>query len=140
MDNATRRYQETLKSAGYSLTPQRNKLFQVLSAGDTFTMRELVDAVTPSVNRASVYRTIDLFEKIGIVNRIVIGWKYRLELNHAFSHHHHHATCTQCGSVTSFKESPQFENSLLYTAQELGFNMSSHTLEIQGVCKICRDK
>jgi len=99
-------------------------------------MQQLV-AACPGIDRASVYRTIGLFEQAGIVNRLQIGWKYRLELSDAFHHHHHHLTCQRCGRVIPFNESGELETALRQIAASNDFFMKGHQLEIQGLCSNC---
>jgi Fe2+ or Zn2+ uptake regulation protein len=86
-------FEKSLKQAGVSLTKPRQVVFKGLQHHKSLTMAELVAACT-GVDRASVYRTTELFERLGIIIRIPNGWKYRLELGEAFHEHHHHATCS----------------------------------------------
>lgn len=99
-------------------------------------MQKLI-AACPDIDRASVYRTVALFEELGIVQRLQIGWKYKLELSDAFSRHHHHMTCLRCGLVISFDETPELEQQLRWVAASNRFKMKSHQLEIQGLCARC---
>lgn len=100
-------------------------------------MSELV-ADCASVDRASVYRTAELFEKLGIVMRIPNGWKYRLELGEAFLEHHHHATCRKCGASIAMPENPALEASLRELAARRDFALESHQIELVGLCAACR--
>lgn len=100
-------------------------------------MAEIVAACCGQVDRSSVYRTIALFEKLGIVQRLQIGWKYKLELSDSFHHHHHHLTCRQCGKTFPLTENVQLENMLHKLAMSQDFIMQEHQLEIQGVCQAC---
>lgn len=102
-------------------------------------MAELVAACSP-INRASTYRTVFLFEQLGIVQRLQIGWKYKLELSDSFHLHHHHLTCRQCGVVIPFEEDPALEKRLIALARSHDFAMSGHQLEIQGICQSCSTK
>lgn len=125
-----------LKSHGYSLTHARQTVFSALLNKEPQTMDKLVTAC-PGIDRASVYRTISLFEKTGVVQRLQIGWKYKLELSDNFHHHHHHLTCSSCGKVIPFNESKDFEHSLRVIADSHSFQMQGHQLEIQGICDLC---
>src|SRR5687767_10640963 len=88
---------QALQSQGYSLTKTRQHVFNALADSDTLSMSQLTGKLRQKMDRASVYRTVELFEKLGIINRLQIGWKYKLELSEAFAGHHHHATCMECG-------------------------------------------
>jgi Fur family ferric uptake transcriptional regulator len=99
-------------------------------------MQQLL-AACPEIDRASVYRTVALFERLGILHRLQIGWKYKLELTDAFSHHHHHLTCIRCGRIISFDESDELKSELSRIAKSNNFEMQGHQLEIQGLCQEC---
>ncbi len=128
-----------LKDAGYSVTKPRKTVFSALTDSEAVSMAQLVKMVADDIDRTSVYRTVDLFEKLGIIHRIHIGWKYKIELSEQYSHHHHHAACTQCGSISSFEEDQDLEADIHALAEKLGYTLEGHTLELRGVCGRCSD-
>lgn len=127
-----------LKDHDYSLTQPRLEVFQALQGHEPQTMHELVQACS-SIDRASVYRAVTLFEQIGIAQRLQIGWKYKLELTDTFSHHHHHLTCLKCGRIISFDETSALTRELEAIGQTHDFVIQSHQLEIQGYCPACQN-
>lgn len=127
----------SLKQHGQSLTKARQTIFASLENKEPQTMREIVAACGDRVDRASVYRTIALFERIGVAQRLQIGWKYKLELSDAFHRHHHHLTCRRCGRTFPLPEDRQLEKRLEALADGRSFTMQGHQLEIQGLCEIC---
>lgn len=137
MNTATAQLQATLKQYGYSLTAARTTVFTMLDGKEPQAMAELVASCSPAINRASVYRVTALFEQLGIVQRLPIGWKYKLELSGAFHSHHHHITCTRCAKTVSIGEDSHLETHVAEAAQTAGFRMSGHQLEIQGLCSDC---
>ncbi len=126
-----------LKEAGHSLTRSRQLVFDALIDQEPQTMQQLVTALAGQIDRASVYRTINLFEQIGIIQRLQIGWKYKLELSDSFHRHHHHMTCQSCGRIIAFKESAEFAKNLVEIVRANDFLMKGHQLEIQGLCSDC---
>ena len=128
----------SLKKRGYSLTEARQKVFLALLDKEPQTMQQLV-AACQQIDRASVYRTVSLFEQIGVVQRLQIGWKYKLELSDSFHRHHHHLTCVNCGKIIPFNESKDLGTSLRQIALSNGFVMQGHQLEIQGLCSVCHE-
>lgn len=131
-------FTQTLKKNRLSVTQERLKLFAVLDDQDRpLTMNQLINACSPTLDRSTVYRTVDIFEKIGVAIRVYSGWKYRIELSEVFSSHHHHITCIRCGKIIPFEESVGFERELQYIQQKYAFNITSHTLELKGLCKTC---
>ncbi len=130
--------EETLKKHGYSLTKPRQALFSALQSGKPRSMSELVMDLSSVMNRASIYRTVSLFEELGIVVRVQQGWKYKLELSDIFSPHHHHITCLNCGRIVSFNEPEGMDELLDQIAVGSGFTNKYHSLEISGICPLCR--
>jgi len=131
-------YSNTLKSNSLSNTRARQVVFGRLSSRDEpVSMNELINACD-EVDRVSVYRTIETFEKCGIVNRIHIGWKYKIELSDNFKEHHHHLTCTVCGAMIDFDEPQNLDRELHKIAQLKNFTLQKHILELRGVCSKCQ--
>jgi len=127
-----------LKENGQSLTKGRQTVFAALQHQEPQTMQQIVKACAGKADRASVYRTIALFERIGIVKRLQIGWKYKLELSDAFHRHHHHLTCRHCGRVIPLAEDSWLEQRLKALAEAQNFEMQDHQVEIEGICQVCR--
>ena len=127
-----------LKARGFSLTKTRSQVFEALAATESQTMAELIKRLDGKVDRASVYRVIALFEKLGIVERIQIGWKYKLELAGAFSYHHHHLTCTNCGRDVPIHENSALEQAVQTFLMMHGFSKTEHQLEIRALCQNCQ--
>lgn len=131
-------YSHTLKSNSLSNTRARQVVFSTLSSLDEpVTMNELINACS-EIDRVSVYRTIETFEKFGIVNRIHIGWKYKIELSDSFKEHHHHLTCVSCGSIIDFDEPQNLDYELHKIATSKNFTLQKHILELKGVCSKCQ--
>lgn len=126
-----------LKAEGQSLTLARQTVFKALLHQEPLTMHKLVERCG-SIDRASVYRTVALFERIGLAQRLQTGWKYKIELADTFHDHHHHATCIQCGRTTVLPEDVSIEQSLGLLAKEIGFQPSRHQVELQGYCNDCQ--
>jgi Fur family ferric uptake transcriptional regulator len=119
-------------------TKERIALFNILKELDApCTITKLVDKTKGTMDKSTVYRTIDLFEKIKITKRVYSGWKYSIELSDQFSPHHHHFTCTNCGSVTSFLESQSLMNEFSNLEKTLNSKITSHSLELRGLCRNC---
>ncbi len=137
MSEPLEQFKKTLKARSQSLTRTRLAVFKALQDKEPQTMREVVAACSGEVDRASVYRTIALFERLGIVQRLQIGWKYKLELSDAFHHHHHHLTCMKCGRTIPLPEDRQLEARLHTLSRSQDFIMKGHQLEIQGLCANC---
>ncbi len=100
-------------------------------------MAAILASCEASADRASVYRTLALFEKLGIIQRLHIGWKYKLELTDRFTHHHHHLSCVSCGKVFTLQADHTLEARLQALAVANNFVAQDHQIEIRGLCSDC---
>ncbi len=128
----------TLKENHFSLTKSRQRIFQLLSEVESITMRELIYKTNHTIDRASVYRTISLFENLRIIEKIKIGFKYKIELSDLYSYHHHHITCIICHKSKPIHENKQLEKILITQASSLGYKLSKHQIELSGICSVCQ--
>jgi Fur family ferric uptake transcriptional regulator len=132
--------QKILKDGGYSTTAARMFVCELLWNQEPIAMRDLTLRSEGRVDRASLYRTVDLFERLGIVQRIYIGWKYKIELSDIFTHHHHHISCLGCGKVVAITEEKEIEQLINDLSARHGFTAQNHQLEIRGLCQVCSKK
>lgn len=142
MSHADQLYFEKIKQAGISNTAARYAVFNVLQLSDhkPLTMSQLVNSTIQQADRASVYRSVKLLEEIGVIHRLQIGWKYKLELSDDFHGHHHHITCSICGKTHITHDDDDFELYIQDLARKHGYEMTSHQLDIRGICKNCQKK
>lgn len=125
-----------LKNNGLSITKQRLVVFELLEGREPISMYELYDLARGKLDRASLYRTISVFEELGIVRRINIGWKYKVELSDKFAEHHHHLSCLTCHKVIPISEQ-ELERFINGLAMSYDFKPVEHQVEVQGYCKDC---
>lgn len=123
-----------LKAVGSSVTKPRLEVFSVLYTHGLLTMQQLVEYCDS--NRASVYRAVANFEKIGIIQRMPVGFRYKLELSDQFMPHHHHISCVRCGATQNIHSS-KLEYILNSISDSTLYTHVSHRLELMGVCQQC---
>jgi Fur family ferric uptake transcriptional regulator len=136
MSSPRENFKELLKQNGQSITAARLRVFEALLGQEPLPMHDLVKRAG-QVDRASVYRAVDLFERLCIVQRLNTGWKYKLELSDKFAEHHHHLTCVHCGKTIAMNEN-ELESLIGRLASEYGFKPTAHQIEIQGLCSNCQ--
>jgi Fur family ferric uptake transcriptional regulator len=129
--------QGVLRSKGQSFTRARRLVFEALLSGKPKTMAELVAELSGIIDRASVYRTVELFEKLGVAHRVNTGWKYKLELSDMFIGHHHHLHCSKCGKIESLPTNAMLETMIDKVAASTDFSPRNHQLEVYGLCANC---
>lgn len=125
-----------LAAHGYSMTRPRQQLFAALQRQPAVTLQQLITDL-PDQHPATVYRTVALFEKLGIITRLQLGWHSKLELSDSFQRHHHHFSCLNCGQVTEIPADAVIERRIQRLSQQAGFAASDHQLEIRGRCHAC---
>lgn len=126
---------QLLKQQGFSATKTRLAVLDVILKMQPVSMRQLISAL-PNMDRATVYRTVDLFLDLNITKKVYTGFKYRIELGDSFQEHHHHLTCLRCHTIIDVL-TPEIEYAIEQTAANNGFRPIRHDLEIAGYCNSC---
>ena len=130
----------TLKQHGYKLTPQRRVVIQtIISSHDHLTPAAIYEKVHqdyPDIGLVTIYRTLEILAKLGLICELHAGDSCRSYTISALGHHHH-LICSECGTVVDF---PGFglgdmEQNL---SRETGFRIDGHLLEFIGLCQTCQ--
>lgn len=129
---------DRLRTLGYRLTPQRQLVLDALCAmGGHATIAQVyerVAAVSPAVDRATVYRSVHLFHKLGFVVSAEINGQTLYEL---FNYRpHHHLICRNCGSVAVLDDE-QLGVLVEQIAAAHGFLIELNHLTLSGLCADC---
>ncbi len=133
-----RRLKSLLKKNKHYITKPRLRLFAVLQKHPALTVNQLI-LLVPKHDQATVYRNIALFEELGVINRLRLGWLTKIELSDIFQHHHHHFTCINCGKVITLPDQPAIEKNIKSMVDKQGFKAMDHQLEIRGYCPRCKE-
>jgi Fur family ferric uptake transcriptional regulator len=126
------RLERALRDEGVRITRQRSALLKVLAdAGDHPDATELhrrAQAIDQSVSLATVYRTLSVLERQGVIQRHVFeGASARFEP--AAPTHHDHLIDIETGAVIEF-QSEKIERLQAEIAAELGYDLVRHRLEL----------
>ena len=130
-----------LGAQGYRLTPQRMMILSAIEGGDGHISAEeiyaQVAAKYPHVNISTVYRTLELLKRLGLVTETDLG-DGRLRYHPAEKGHHHHLVCTECGVVIDLDESvlARLEDVLLH---RYNFSADLKHMAIFGRCANCSE-
>lgn len=96
-----------------------------------------------AVGTATVYRTLDLLVKSGLVKEHDFGDGFRRYepgtdgSGGTASPQHEHCICSACGAVTEFSND-RLERMIALLAEEVEFRPHHHRLEIYGLCRSCQ--
>jgi len=100
----------------------------------------------PNVGLTTVYRTLDLLERMGIVAKLHFGdgrSRYELIESHRKSAHHHHLICSNCKRVIDYDDFIDEELELLKKVErglsrKHGFHIMGHAIQFYGKCSRCK--
>ena len=134
--------QHVLRENGYRLTPQRMMVVDVLHhAEHHISAEEIFSKVKksyPYANISTVYRTLDLMKRLGLVTEIDTGEGF-LRYHHREKGHHHHLICTICGKQFELPES-LLVNLQKTISRDYKFDPNLNHLAIFGICADCKTK
>ena len=128
-----------LSELGYRLTPQRMMIVSAIEKSDDHISAEEIYAQVvakyPNVNISTVYRTLELLKRLGLVTETDFGGG-RLRYHPVGKGHHHHLVCQECGAIIALDESllSSLKNALL---REYKFSADLRHLAIFGRCVNC---
>ena len=93
-----------------------------------------------AVGTATVYRTLDLLVRSGLVKEHDFGdgfKRYEPGSVRGEGQPHEHCICSSCGAVTEFSND-RLERMIALLAEEVEFRPHHHRLEIYGLCRSCQ--
>ena len=133
----------SLKERGIRLTRQRQILLDLIDKSgkhlDAESLFHLARKEDPKLNRVTVYRTLKLLKKGGLVDELDLMhfggdqhfYETRLKQEHA------HIICLRCGSVEEFFGEP-LQNLRRQVEDDFGFSIVMARTEIGGYCSHCQ--
>jgi Fur family transcriptional regulator, ferric uptake regulator len=126
-----------LEAGGERMTAPREIVVRALAAQPGVINPEALsyEVHSEGVGRATVYRTIELLEKYGMLARVHVDGCHGYTL--CDEGHHHHLLCSGCNAVLPV-DATGVEAEILRLADELKFRVETHTLEFAGLCERCQ--
>lgn len=127
-----------LRAHDQRVTTQRLLIHRALRGLDRHVnAEELLDAVSPNLPNVSlptIYSTLDLFDKLGIVQRVSTGaGAARFDPR---TDEHHHLLCRRCGHVEDLDRDLDLSPALA-AAGRSGFAAEDARVVIRGLCSDC---
>ena len=129
--------EEKCKKKGVKLTDQRKLIAKVMSDShdhpDVDELYKRVSKIDSKISIATVYRTVKLFEEVGIVTKHDYkGGKARYE--ELSESHHDHLIDLKTGEIVEFVDD-EIEKLQKRVAEKLGYQLVDHKLELYGIKK-----
>lgn len=138
------------RNRGFKITSQREAVLEVLSNTDQHLSTEEVyfqlHQKCPGIGLATVYRTLELLVKLGIVQKFDFGdgrARYEILSDSKEEDHHHHLICKKCGTIIDYKDFISDEIELLNKtekglSEKYNFEITDHVIHFYGICEKCK--
>jgi Fe2+ or Zn2+ uptake regulation protein len=134
-----------LASCRVRITGQRRLLVGIIQDSprhlDAATLLRIAKKQDPNIDRATVYRTLSLLKKRGLIDELdlmhIEGEKHFYEAK--TNRDHCHIACFRCGCIMEYA-SPSFEGLKNDIVKESGFQIRVVRLEVGGLCPECQNK
>lgn len=130
-----------LRENGFKVTPQRLAVYEALAGTYTHPNAEmlynLLQPDYPTMSLATVYKTMDIFSELGLVQVLNVGEdSYRYD---AETVSHPHIRCMDCNRVDDVPEIRD-EDMLDIVADRSGYELTGRQLYFFGRCPECQKK
>lgn len=128
-----------------SLTPTRQRILNVLlEAQKPLSAYEIVDLYNESVDKPihamSVYRILEFLKSVQLIAHLHSVNKFlaqKSDSENIGSSVYLYVTCQQCCGVKKLKLDPQEADGIQCQIHRLGYQLSSHSIEVPGLCDQC---
>jgi Fe2+ or Zn2+ uptake regulation protein len=131
---------DCLKASGYRLTSPRRAVVETLAHSQrALNATEIFDLARekyPSLGLVSVYRTLEKLEELELIQRVHHPDGCQAFIA-GFTGHQHLLICQKCGH-TEFFEGDDLEPLFERVAQDSGYKISEHWLQLFGLCADCQ--
>jgi len=128
-----------LEAAGHRITEPRLQVAALIDARTGhFTAADLAadaGARRPRIGRATIFRALDLFTALGLVERLELPSGEHAYVRCELSHHHH-VVCSRCGRNAEVEDCG-ITAVAREVARRTGYRIETHRLELFGLCPAC---
>lgn len=128
---------------GHPLTNQRRLLLELLrGAKGHIDAKELYRRASnkdESISPATVYRSLNLFKELGLVDEVRLGNNIRCYYEVKQLPEHQHLVCRGCGRVLEFQD-PHFHEIVEAVRKEHSFKVTKAVLYLEGYCPECEER
>jgi Fur family transcriptional regulator, peroxide stress response regulator len=131
-------FTEACNAAGIRMTHQRMEVFREVARTDEHPDAETIYGKVrrriPSISLDTVYRTLTMLEKLGVISRVyALCDRARFD---AMVTPHHHFVCSQCGTLRDFVSAEADKLRIPPEVQSWGIVKSIH-VEVRAICSKC---
>ncbi len=129
------------KELGIKITPQRVAIYRELANTDEHPSAEAIykkiKNYYPNISLTTIYRTLETFEKLGLIS--VVNILYNAARYDANLEPHHHMVCVECKRVEDFYD--ESLSKLDFSQKTLSrYKVLGYTVQLNCICKDCQSK
>jgi len=130
---------ERLRADGGRMTKKRAQVLEALLTFDRPASAEEIreSAALPPSDLVTVYRNLETFERLGVLQRVPLESGTQLFELTAPDEHYHHLICRQCHRAERLEICLSQE--LAEKARAHGYSDIAHLMEVYGVCEECSE-
>ena len=133
-------FKQVFKEKRLKLSHPRFLIYQELSGAQIpLSPQELYRELLKKRRRiglTSIYRSLDLFESLGIAFKVVNGPNIRYKLC-GLRNHHHHIICKRCGHIVEFAFC-DIASWVKKLGESTGYQVTDHQFNFTGLCRNCK--
>jgi Fur family transcriptional regulator, ferric uptake regulator len=138
------RFQGYLRAHGLKMTRARELVFrEIMSAPgihpNADEIRGRLRAKKREVGLATIYRTLNLLVRSGLVSAVDLGESHSHFEPEGKASAHGHLICLSCGRVQEFSQTG-IQEALHKIGQEKGYRLDKFSLQVFGFCRECEGK
>ncbi|MEN8171466.1 MAG: Fur family transcriptional regulator [Chloroflexota bacterium] len=142
LENRENNWLSCLDDGGYRLTRPRRAVVKTLAESEqALSPTQIFDLGRekyPSLGLVSVYRTLEILDDLGLIQRVHHPEGCQTYIA-AFEGHQHLLICKQCGK-TAFFDGDNLNALITRVENQSGFQITEHWLQLFGLCESCKNK
>lgn len=137
LENRVNNFISKSKEYGLKVTPQRIAIYRELAKTDQHPSTEMIykriKGYYPNISLTTVYRTLETFEKLGLIS--VVNVLYNAARYDANLNPHHHIVCVNCKKIEDVYDETLDDTKINTDIEE--YTVTGFSVLFNGVCKQC---
>ena len=138
-ENKISQFIKRSKELGLKVTPQRMAIYRELTGSMQHPSTEMIykniKDYYPNISLTTVYRTLETFEKKGLIS--VVNTLYHAARYDANMEPHHHVVCVRCKKIEDL-----YDDSIAYSKldpQIDNYKILGYSVLFSGICEECKN-
>ena len=137
LENKVDHFISKSKEYGLKVTPQRIAIYRELAKTDQHPSTEMIykkiKGYYPNISLTTVYRTLETFEKLGLIS--VVNVLYNAARYDANLNPHHHIVCVRCKKIEDVYDENLDDTNIKTDIED--YRVTGFSVLFNGVCNDC---